>query len=193
MFNLAIIFFFTILCYTPTTIYCYTPYSNNLKKLENVLDSSSNDYRQPLQQRSIQDGTEYTIKDVGVTYRQRLSKDEVDANNRPLCTIEYNDQMLKEDEIIDINSKFYKVEECQLSRAYHACGPNIFHMLKIVCSIAEQFIKKRTPSTNDHRNDRSSSSLGLLASNTRPKLITESCCQNLCTIPEMTRYCPRHE
>ncbi|CAF1616578.1 unnamed protein product, partial [Didymodactylos carnosus] len=130
----------TLLFYTTTINYicCYTSYSNDLKALENALDLLPTSYHQPLQQRNVHDGAEYTIKEAGVTYRQRLSKDQ-DADGHSLCTVEYDNRLLKEDETIEIKTKFYKVEECHLSRAYHACGPNILRMLKVVCTIAEQF------------------------------------------------------
>lgn len=92
------------------------------------------------------------------------------------CPVEYDGEKLQEGDIINIKGKLHKVEDCELHRAYHACGTHILIMINIVCQAVEQekkiSINKRLPRF------------------VKQKLLTEACCQSLCTISEMTRYCP---
>ncbi len=92
------------------------------------------------------------------------------------CPVEYGGEKLQEGDIINIKGKLYKVEDCELHRAYHACGTHILIMINIVCQAVEQekkiAVNKRFPRF------------------VKQKLLTEACCQSLCTISEMTRYCP---
>lgn len=92
------------------------------------------------------------------------------------CVVKHNGQTLKEGDIIDNNKKFYKVEDCGLHRAYHACGTHIIMILNIVCGAIEKHktisYKKRATRF------------------VQQKLLTEACCLSLCTVSEMTRYCP---
>jgi hypothetical protein len=92
------------------------------------------------------------------------------------CVVKFRGQNLHEGDTMDVKGKYYKVEDCQLQRAYHACGTHIIVMLNIVCEAVERH--KKIPS-----NERFSRFI-------RQKLLTEACCQSLCTVSEMTRYCP---
>lgn len=93
------------------------------------------------------------------------------------CFVEHNGQKLHEGDSVEINSKFYKVEDCALHRAFNACGPHIIYIVNIVCQAVEQH---RSSSAGKNRVTRFA----------QQKLLTEACCQNLCTVSEMTRYCP---
>jgi len=93
------------------------------------------------------------------------------------CVVKHNGQKLNEGDIIDIKGKFYKVEDCELHRAYHACGTHIIFIINIVCQAIEQH--KLTPAKKRFTRF------------VQQKLLTEACCQNLCTVSEMTRYCPQ--
>lgn len=92
------------------------------------------------------------------------------------CTVEHNGQQLNEGDSVDIQGKLYKVEDCDLHRAYHACGTHVLFIINIVCRALE----KHKMNPNKHRFSRF----------VKQKLLTEACCQSLCTISEMTRYCP---
>jgi len=92
------------------------------------------------------------------------------------CVIDYNGQKLLEGDAIEINGKFYKVEDCALHRAYHACGTQIIYIVNLVCQAVEQNKLK------SHRTR--------FTRFAQQKLLTEACCQSLCTVSEMTRYCP---
>lgn len=92
------------------------------------------------------------------------------------CFVEHNEQKLHEGDSVEINGKFYKVEDCALHRAFNACGPHIVYIVNIVCQAVEQ----HRLATGKRR----------VARFAQQKLLTEACCQNLCTVSEMTRYCP---
>lgn len=92
------------------------------------------------------------------------------------CTVNYEGQELHEGDSIDIKGKLYKVEDCELHRAYHACGTHILFIINIVCQAVEQ--------------ERKTSTIKRFPRFVKQKLLTEACCQSLCTISEMTRYCP---
>jgi hypothetical protein len=93
------------------------------------------------------------------------------------CVVKHNGQILTEGDVIDVKGKFYKVEDCGLHRAYHACGTHIIFIINIVCQAIEQH--KLTPTKKRFTRF------------VQQKLLTEACCQNLCTVSEMTRYCPQ--
>ncbi|CAF1308160.1 unnamed protein product [Didymodactylos carnosus] len=117
------------------------------------------------------------IKNAGITYTHRIINGQ--------CWIKYNNSLLAEGEILEHRKKLYKVEDCLLERAYHVCGPNILVVLKFVCRLAKKYTEATyktgtsSPLTTFYRHTRSA------------KILTESCCRNICTIPELTRYCPR--
>jgi hypothetical protein len=136
--------------------------------------------------RPIIDGTIHRIKAAGVIYRQRLRDDQ--------CVVEYDSRYLTENSVLQIRRKLYRVENCLLERVFHACGPNLLLMLNVVCRVIEQH-QTTTPITSLRWPTIPSSAtfinrLYSRASKT-PRVITESCCENLCTISELTRYCHR--
>ena len=91
------------------------------------------------------------------------------------CTVKYADQVLHEGERVTIEQKIFIVEDCQLQRAYQTCGAHLWFMINIVCQAIEQ-----QKSKSHHRQRRFS----------QQKLLTDACCENVCTVNEMTRYCP---
>lgn len=92
------------------------------------------------------------------------------------CSVEHNGQKLTEGDVIDVQRKLYKVEDCELHRAFHACGTDILYIINIVCQAVEQH--KITSSKQRYTRF------------VKQKLLTEACCQSFCTVSEMTRYCP---
>ncbi|CAF1445321.1 unnamed protein product [Rotaria magnacalcarata] len=93
------------------------------------------------------------------------------------CTLQHGTSILKEDSKVVVDGKVFKVENCELQRAYQTCGPNLWNVINIVCdAIRRETIKGKTV----HRLRRSS----------KPKLITEACCENYCTVLEMAHFCP---
>jgi hypothetical protein len=93
------------------------------------------------------------------------------------CSMEYDKHVLKEGDGIIITTKLYKIENCKLQRAYHVCGARLWFVINIVCEAIE--LKKR----ENKRYNR-------FRRFVQQKLLTEACCQSICTINEMTRYCP---
>jgi hypothetical protein len=93
------------------------------------------------------------------------------------CTMNYDGRLLKEGESVEIRGKLYKMEDCGLHRAYHACGTYLLQMVSIACEVVEQQ-KQKNLNTNRFRRF------------LKRKLLTEACCETLCTVSEMTRYCP---
>lgn len=124
------------------------------------------------------------------------------------CLVEYNGQFLTENTVIQIRKRLYRVENCVLERVFHACGPNLLLMLNVVCRVIEQTTTTSTPSTattppaTNFQHDAMSSAASffhrkyphlsrLSRASKTPRVITESCCESLCTISELTRYCHR--
>ncbi|CAF1209803.1 unnamed protein product [Adineta ricciae] len=95
------------------------------------------------------------------------------------CTVEYNGNLLTEGQTIEMKKKLYKIEDCGIHRAYHACGVYLLQMVSIACDILRRDVRS-LPATKRVRRS------------IRRKLLTEACCETLCTVAEMTRYCPRH-
>lgn len=81
---------------------------------------------------------------------------------------------MHEGEIIKINKRFYKLEECQLQRAYQTCGKHLWFMVHIVCRTVQIGKKEQ-----NHRFRRALNKF----------LLSEVCCHNVCTVSEITRYC----
>ena len=100
------------------------------------------------------------------------------SNSQKNCTVKYGKRLLVEDEVITINAKLYKVENCQLQRAFHFCGTHLWYTLNIVCEAIESNPKVEDPFALRFRRF------------TRQKLLSEACCLAICTVHEMTRYCP---
>ena len=140
------------------------------------------------QLKTIVDGTTHRIKAAGVSYRQRLRDGQ--------CLVEYDEQFLSENSVVQIRRKLYRVEECLLERVFHACGPNLLLMLNVVCRVVEKHQSTTVPFLDTRRQ---TVPTPVLYNNRRirpranktPRVITESCCENLCTISELTRYCHR--
>jgi hypothetical protein len=134
----------------------------------------------------IVDGTVHYIKAAKATYRQRLRDDQ--------CVVEYNGQYLSENSVIQLRKKLYRVEDCSLERVFHACGPNLLLMLNVVCRVVEKH-QTTTPITDLRRQttrpSRKFNHRLYPRANKTPRVITESCCENLCTLSELTRYCHR--
>lgn len=95
------------------------------------------------------------------------------------CPVKHGAKLLNEGEKVIIRGKLYKVENCQLQRAYQACGPNLWHAIHLVCEAIHQQSKAKK-SIVGKRNRRFA----------KQELLTEACCENYCTVHEMTRYCP---
>jgi hypothetical protein len=131
------------------------------------------------------DGTIRRIKAAGITYRQRINDEQ--------CLVEYDNQLLTESSVIQIRKKLYQVEDCLLERVFHACGPNLLLMLNVVCRVVEQHLTTTTTLASFKRETQSTLSKHNLRAraNKTPRVITESCCEALCTISELTRYCHR--
>ncbi len=121
------------------------------------------------------------IKTAGISYTQHTINDQ--------CFVEYDGKLLAENSVIKIRRKVFRVEDCVLERVYHACGPNLLLMLGVVCRFFEQ-----DRSSNALASLKREASLSILhhlypANNRKKRVITESCCENLCSISELTRYC----
>jgi len=106
----------------------------------------------------------------------------INGNRLPLstsvsnCTFKYGDRILSESETIKIGKKIYKVENCRLERAYQTCRQTLWHMLYVVCSAIDD--RKKTLFSQRQRRF------------VVEKLLTEACCQQACTVSEMTGFCP---
>jgi hypothetical protein len=97
--------------------------------------------------------------------------------NENNCALEHGNRLLNEGEKLMVNGKLYKVEDCHLQRAYQTCGTHLWFMINIVCG-AIDVQKQKTKYDNRVRR---------FAQET---LLTDACCDNSCTVAEMTRYCP---
>lgn len=111
-----------------------------------------------------------------ILFTQNISSKTTIRSKDENCVVKHNGQNLREGDIVDNNKKFYKVEDCALHRAYHACGTHIIMILNIVCGA----IEKHKTYLHKKRYSRFA----------EQKLLTEACCLSLCTVSEMTRYCP---
>ncbi len=127
------------------------------------------------------DGTMHRIKSAGINYTQRI------VNGQ--CLVEFNNQLLAENSVVKYRKKVFRVEDCLLERVYHACGPNLLLMLSVVCRVVEHH--KTSNIYANFKRDASLSSMYQLDStaNREKRVITESCCENRCSISELTRYC----
>jgi hypothetical protein len=93
------------------------------------------------------------------------------------CTVKHGNGFLKEGEGIIIRRKLFKVEDCHLQRAYHACGARLWFVVNMVCVAIE--LDEATKRINKY-----------IRRFTQEKLLTEACCSSTCTISEIVRYCP---
>jgi hypothetical protein len=127
------------------------------------------------------DGATHHIKSAGVTYQQRIKHEQ--------CFVDYDGQLLAETSVIKIRKKIFRVEDCVLERVYQTCGPNLLLMLSVVCRVVEQH-----KTSNVYTNFKREASLSSIdhfdiTEDKVKRVITESCCENLCSIAELTRYC----
>ncbi|CAF1046199.1 unnamed protein product [Rotaria magnacalcarata] len=93
------------------------------------------------------------------------------------CTVPYGKRLLREGDEISINRKLYKVEGCQLQRAYQTCGPHLWYIISVVCKAIDLPKGK-------------SNAMARIRKFTEEKLLSDACCLATCTISEMSRYCP---
>lgn len=93
------------------------------------------------------------------------------------CSLKYGNRLLREGDKITANDRLYKVEDCQLQRAYQTCGTHLWFMINIVC----EAIDKQKPRTSTRISSRRFA---------EEKLLSDACCDHACTVNEMTRYCP---
>jgi hypothetical protein len=93
------------------------------------------------------------------------------------CTTKHGEWLLSEGEKVTIQGKFYKVEDCQLQRTYQTCGTHLWFMINIVCEAVGPLRDRETIESRARRF-------------VEQKLLSEACCENACTVTEMTRYCP---
>ncbi|CAF1110738.1 unnamed protein product [Rotaria sp. Silwood1] len=125
------------------------------------------------------DGTQYTIKNIGATYTQHVSND-------GLCRVKLDNEskMLNEGEIIKIKNKWFKVEECQLNRAYPVeCGSKLFYQLRdLSCSFIEEHNHDKK---NLHQQQTTNHLMELL-----DRSYYNACCRTACTIYEFIQSCP---
>jgi hypothetical protein len=123
------------------------------------------------------DGSSHQIKGSSVIFRQRYQDGQ--------CFVEYEGQLFAEQQVMQIRKKMYRVEDCLFERVFHACGHHLIYILNIVCRVVEQehALPSRALSSNNKRD--AFDELGKAA----PRMISESCCENLCNISELTRYC----
>jgi hypothetical protein len=153
--------------------------SSEKTKEQNAYDDST---QRPI--RNIKDKTNEAkthITTAGISYTQRTINDQ--------CFVEYDGKLLGENSVIKIRRKVFRVEDCVLERVYHACGPNLLLMLGVVCRFFEQ--DKPSNTLASLKREASSTILHHLypTTNRKKRVITESCCENLCSISELTRYC----
>src|SRR4051812_19285158 len=99
-----------------------------------------------------------------ILFTQHVSSKTIISYKNNKCMIKHNGQMLDEGDSTDINGKLYKVEDCGLQRAFHVCGTQLMFIINIVC----QTVEEKTRVTRF----------------VQQKLLTEACCQSLCTISE---------
>ncbi|CAF1042090.1 unnamed protein product [Adineta steineri] len=115
---------------------------------------------------------------VSILFHQNVHSKTVLSSANDNCTVEYDGHLLEEGQTIEIKGKFYKVEDCALHRAYHACGTSLLQMVSIACD-AVQNQKYKIPSKRVRKH-------------LRQTLLTEACCETICTVAEMVRYCPSY-
>ena len=127
------------------------------------------------------DGATYSIKGSSATYKQRLDMGQ--------CYVQFNDRLIPENGTVQVRRKYYRVENCQLERVFHACGPNLLLMLSVVCRVVDQHISGNSASRLTRAVESSMSHSSYYEANRSASMITESCCENLCSVAELTRYC----
>lgn len=102
------------------------------------------------------------------------------------CRIKVDEgvKILAEGELVKSKNKWYKVENCQLQRAYPiACGSELLYQIRdLACSLLESnksfklLLRRQTT-----RDETSSQADGLL---------NNACCASACTLAELVQSCP---
>jgi hypothetical protein len=175
----------TILCILALASFIQSmPMDSNISTETEQQQEDSDDSINQLFPRELQDkidGTTHHIKAAGVTYQQRIIDNQ--------CFVEYDGRLLGENSVIKIRKKVFRVDNCLLERVYHACGPNLLLMLGVVCRVVEQHkISNTLVNLKREANVLPTYYFDPTAHRTK-RVITESCCENLCSISELTRYC----
>ena len=148
-------------------------------------DEEDHEISHPISTRDIQntiiDGSIHFIKSAGITYSQHVKHNK--------CSVKYDDQTLGESSVIKIRKKMFRVDNCLLERVYHACGPNLILMMSVACRLVERHKDSNAIVNFKRQSDLSSMVQYNSIFNREKRVITESCCENLCSISELTRYC----
>jgi hypothetical protein len=171
---------YTILCLLALVAFILSMPTDNINEEEDYNDNTIiKEYSRELHDKI--DGAIHHIKSAGVSYRQSIKNDK--------CFVEYDGQLLGENTVIKIRRKTFRVEGCVLERVYHACGPSLLLMLGVVCRVVEQ--QKASIGLVNLKREATNPSIHYLDSTTNriKRVITESCCENLCSVSELTRYC----
>ena len=173
MFKQSSVIFFLVLI---NVVFCLP---NNRNQSEKQWEDETNRSNTKREIRTKIDGSTHQVKSTGISYRQRIQDEH--------CFVEYDGQLLAELSVIQIRKRYYRVEDCSFERVFHACGPNLIYMLNIVCRVVEQDQQSAKETFNGKRYISRDSSENPTEKN--PRTITESCCENLCNVAELTRYC----
>ena len=103
----------------------------------------------------------------------------VEIHQKPKDSKSYN-----EGELVKIQMKWYKVENCRLNRAYFApCASKLFYQIRdFACSTAEQSSSNKKLVQRETTN--------YLMKFLQNQLPGYKCCESACTISELIRSCP---
>ncbi len=90
---------------------------------------------------------------------------------------------ITEGEIVKIQDKWFKLEDCRLNRAYVAsCGSKLFRQMRdLVCSYVEQNYAKKMLKRRQTEDE---------LINLMDRSYYGVCCTSACTISEFIHYCP---
>lgn len=64
-----------------------------------------------------------------------LSRTITTAGQNLTCTMNYDGHLLQESQSVEIKGKLFKVEDCVLQRAYHACGSYLLQMVSLFAEL----------------------------------------------------------
>lgn len=98
--------------------------------------------------------------------------------------MEEGTKLLAEGELVKVKSKWYKVENCQLNRAYPiACGSELLYQIRdLACSLVESKSSFKLLLRRQIQRDETSSQADGLLNN--------ACCASACTLAELVQSCP---
>lgn len=178
---------------------------NNFMAHDRESTSYTPTYRKIMQRRHVPDFIDGSIQQPrtgGINGRRVFINDQ--------CFVEYDGQLLSDGNIIQVRKKLYKVERCSFERVFHACGPNLLLLLNAVCRAVEKHNATPIRTASSPTTTTMTMTTEIQSSNRfqqhgsyfngrrlhpraskAPRVITESCCENVCTIQELTRYCHR--